>query len=199
MILRIVFSFIAVIIFLFLFWRRLKEDYTQNQIFTTAFYILLGFSLGGIISDNFAPSWWFWISFLGGSLGIFIGILRFNLRIFETIEAGILSSLTLYGFVFCYSWIDTNKVISALGTLIILVFIIIFVFLDKSYKTFSWYKSGRVGFTGMTILGFFFLTRAIVATLGVDVLSFVGNKDIVISAVISFASFLTLFNLARSS
>ncbi|KKQ51689.1 MAG: hypothetical protein UT19_C0012G0009 [Candidatus Woesebacteria bacterium GW2011_GWB1_39_10b] len=189
----------AVILFLFLFWRRLKEDYTQNQIFTTAFYTLLGFSLGSIVSDNFAPDWWFWTSFLGGSLGIFVGTIRFNLRVFEALEAGILSSLILYGFVFFYNWINTNKVTSGLGALATSVLLIIFVFLDRRYKTFSWYKSGKVGFSGMTVLGSLFLVRAIIATRDVGVLSFVGNKDVVLSAIVSFVSFLILFNLARSS
>ncbi|OGM22906.1 hypothetical protein A2865_00620 [Candidatus Woesebacteria bacterium RIFCSPHIGHO2_01_FULL_39_17] len=199
MVLKIIFSFLAVILFLFLFWRRLKEDYTQNQIFTTAFYTLLGFSLGSIVSDNFAPDWWFWTSFLGGSLGIFVGTIRFNLRVFEALEAGILSSLILYGFVFFYNWINTNKVTSGLGALATSVLLIIFVFLDRRYKTFSWYKSGKVGFSGMTVLGSLFLVRAIIATRDVGVLSFVGNKDVVLSAIVSFVSFLILFNLARSS
>src|SRR3989344_2606669 len=110
MVLKIIFSFLAVILFLFLFWRRLKEDYTQNQIFTTAFYTLLGFSLGSIVSDNFAPDWWFWTSFLGGSLGIFVGTIRFNLRVFEALEAGILSSLILYGFLFFWTG-DTKPLV----------------------------------------------------------------------------------------
>lgn len=88
-IIQIFFTAVAVILFLFNFWKKLKDDYTQNQIFTSGFYVLLGIGVGNIISVNFLPEWWFWASFSGGVLGLVIGILRFSLKIFETLDSAI--------------------------------------------------------------------------------------------------------------
>jgi len=44
--LGVIFLFLGIIIFLFFFWKRLKEDYSSERIFSTAFYILFGIGAG---------------------------------------------------------------------------------------------------------------------------------------------------------
>lgn len=188
----------GIMIFLFLFWRRLREDYAVNVIFNTAFYMLLGAAAGYLSSWLLFSSWWFWVSFFGISLGLSLGILRYRLRIFETVEASVISLLPWFGFTFLIDLINNKNTTSGLGATVITALIVTFFLLDKHYKSFSWYKSGRVGFSGLTILGLFFLARAAIAASISNVLSFSGKYEVFLSAVLAFVSFLLVFNLARS-
>ncbi|OGM21085.1 hypothetical protein A2714_02020 [Candidatus Woesebacteria bacterium RIFCSPHIGHO2_01_FULL_38_9] len=196
MILRIIFTTFVVLIFLYVFWRRLKEDYTQNQIFTCGFYILLGLVIGSIIADAFAPLWFFWLSFSGAVAGMLLGVYRFKLRIFEVLEASVIGALVLLSATYTFDWITTKNIFSALGALAVVILMIFYALLNKHYKRFTWYKSGKVGFSGMMTLGIFFLIRTIIAILLPHMLSFVGSIDAVISGTLSFLAFITLYNLA---
>lgn len=198
MFLAISFSLFAVLTFLFIFWKRLKEDYLQNQIFTSGFCILLGIAIANIISDNFLPKWWFWLSLVGISLGTIAGIYKYNFRIFETVEAVILSSLFLYFWFFVYNWLSflDSKYLGA--SAVVFGTIMLFLVFDKRYKHFTWYRSGRVGFSGMATAGVFFITRSLVALIMSDMVSFVGKIDAIISALLAFTAFLILFNLSQT-
>jgi len=197
MIIKGSFTLLGIFIFLFLFWRRLKEDYTPNQIFGTAFYALFGALGANLISIYFLPSWWFWLDLFGALLGVTLGILRFHLRVFETLEALVLATLPWFGLILLSDFIETTGVSSGVGATVILVLVGLFYFLDTHYKGFTWYKSGRVGFSGLTVAGAFFLIRAAVAATSVNVLSFVNGKEAVLSGLLAFVSFLAVYNLAK--
>jgi hypothetical protein len=198
MILKVIFIIFALLSFTFFFWRRLREDYQEEQIFATSFYILFGIGLGSLVSI-YLPDWWFWLTFFGAAVGLFLAVLRFNLRVFETIEAGVISFFSLLGIIFLYDWLQSGKLYSFFGMLIILLLSSLFLYLDKHYKGFVWYKSGRVGFSGLTVLGTFFIIYSLVAVTLADVIPFVGERDSILSAVLSFACFLAVFNLARKT
>jgi len=197
MFLRILVTVFSGLIFLFSFWKKLREDYTHTQIFTTGFYAIAGAALGAIISDNFFPEWWFWMGLLGSFLGLFTGIVRFKLRIFETFESFVFGALFVITLIFAYHWYANSSLSIGIGLFVLVLLILFFMVLDKHYKRFTWYRSGRVGFTGLSVFGIFFLIRAAVAAILPDVLSFVGNIETILSGVISFIAFLTVFNLAR--
>ncbi|KKU09305.1 MAG: hypothetical protein UX13_C0044G0014, partial [Candidatus Woesebacteria bacterium GW2011_GWB1_45_5] len=57
MLVNIVINLLGGMIFLFIFWKRLKEDYAHEIIFKSALYILSGILLGGFIALKFAPPW----------------------------------------------------------------------------------------------------------------------------------------------
>lgn len=191
------FNIFGVIVFLYLFWKRLKEDYPANQIFSTAFYMLLGALFISLLAKRTIPEWWFWTNLSGLFLGLLLGIVRYKLRIFETIEAAAISLLPWFGLYFLGDSVKTAQISSFIGFLIISGLVSLFFVFDAHYKNFTWYKSGRIGFSGLTTLGLFFLLRATFASFFPDVVSFVGKYDALISAVVSFASFLAVFNLAR--
>src|SRR5260221_2576623 len=96
---------IGILGFLFLFWRRLKEDYPSDQIFSFGFivigFLLLGFFSGLAIYNIphtifFSPhGLWFWLAFLCGSIGFIVSFLKLRLRFFETLEAAGLGFLFL--------------------------------------------------------------------------------------------------------
>jgi hypothetical protein len=188
--------FVGVVLYFYNFWLRLKEDYISNLIFSTSFYSLFGMSLFVFISRLFLPQWWFWLGMLGAGLGLLLGIMRFNLRIFETIESAVISYLILL--IFVYSALNFLGNTTGLQmALISLGYYLLFLVFDKHYKGFTWYKSGRVGFSGMAVAGLFFVGRAFVAIFSDGVVSFVDN-DVILSGIISFISFLMLYNLSRS-
>jgi len=198
MLVKILLNAFGILVFLFLFWRRLREDYSANAIFSTALYMLLGVGAASYLSWRLFPSWWFWASFFGTSLGLTFGILRYRLRIFETVEASVISLLPWLGLTFLIDSLTNTNLTSSVGAAAILGLIVAFFLLDKHYKSFSWYKSGRVGFSGLTILGLFFLSRAAIAASITNVLSFSGKYEVFLSAVLAFVSFLLVFNLSRS-
>lgn len=197
--LTVVFNTFGIFFFLFIFWKRLKEDYVSNMLFTMAFYIIVGVFLGRAASFYFLPQWWFWTSFVGLLLGYFIGILRYKLKVFESMDALVPGIIFWLSFYFLQGAIVTSNLPGLLASVYLLVLGILYFIFDKHYKSFSWYKSGRIGFSGLTVLGILFLSRAIVAATFPNVLSFVGTLDVILSAVIAFIAFLSVFNLARKN
>lgn len=198
MIVNILVSLIGILIFLFVFWRRIKEDYASDVVFTAGFLVVAGIILGGLISKQFFPSWWFWASAVGASFGILLGIVRFSLRPFETVEAGVIGLLPWVILIFWLDSIKNSSLVSLIYSVGILALLGLFYFLDGHYKDFTWYKSGRVGFAGLTVAGFFFILRAAIAIFFPSVLSFVGKFEALVSALSAFIFFLLTFNLARS-
>jgi len=194
----IVTTLAGMILFLFLFWRRLKEDYPSSQIFTTAFYVLVGILLGYFVSLRVSPLSWFWIELVGITLGFGVGILRYKFRFFEVLEALTLGLLPWLGLFFLRDSIDSSSLASFLSFFAVTCLITLFAFLDSHYKNFSWYRSGRIGFSGLTTLGTLFLVRAAFASFFPFVISFVGYEAI-LSGVAAFVFFLATFNLARST
>lgn len=189
---------VGVILFLFLFWRRLKEDYPTSEIFTSAFYILFGALLGYTLSRFYNPGLWFWLASLGIALALTLGVLRYKLRFFEVLESLILGILPWLGLIFLKDSIRNSSLSSFLSFFATACLLTLFSYLDASYKNFSWYKSGRVGFSGLTTLGALFLLRAAFASFFPSVISFV-KYEAILSGVAAFVIFLTTFNLARST
>ncbi len=199
---------IAILGFLFLFWRRTKEDYSSDQIFSFSFLImismLVGFSIG-IFLDNKIPAskvfspqgLWFWGSFVGACIGFGVAFLKLKLRFFENLEAAGL------GFIF---WIFAISAVNSIqaGNLKLLIYSIIigsliplFTVLNSRYKRLIWYKSGKVGFSGLSVLAILFLTRVVVALVDPRMLSFTGKFDAIIDSLVAFAFLITLFKLGE--
>ncbi|MFC1625495.1 hypothetical protein ACFL1Q_00430 [Patescibacteria group bacterium] len=197
MVYTISFNLLGIFLFLFLFWKRLKEDYSSDIVFSSSFYILAALGVFAGISFKFLPLWWFWFSLLGIALGLGISFFRFHLRTYETLEVTVLSFLPWLSLLFLSDSINSYSIISFVAFALCLVLIFIFYFLDMHYKNFSWYRSGKVGFTGLTVLGIFFLIRAALAIPFHTVLSFVGTAEVYISAVLSFICFVLVLNLSR--
>lgn len=130
--------------------------------------------------------------------GLTLGILRYHLKVFESLEAAVISLLPWLGLIFLSDSIKASELSSLIGSLVIFSLIILFFLFDKHYKKFSWYKSGRIGFSGLTISGLFFLVRTAVAASFPFVLSFGGMHDVYLSGIVAFASFLAVFNLAET-
>jgi hypothetical protein len=190
-------SLFGILIFLFLFWRRLKEDYSSEKIFSSAFYILIGLVLGNIISFFIDSSFWFWFVLFGIFIGFLISIWSLKFKIIETIEAVGVAFLPWLSLIFLNDAFSNSNTPSLFASVFIIGLIVLFFVLDKRYKSFSWYKSGKVGFSGLFVLGIFFLARTAIAPIFSFMLSFAEKYEAFLSGLIAFLCFLLIFNLSR--
>lgn len=191
-------NILGILVFLFLLWKRLKEDYSYEKIFNLAFMILLGLSLGFLISKKVLPEFWFFWEMIGIGTGFTLGVIKFKLKFFETFEATVISLLPILTFFFLSDSIKNSSLSSFLAFWLNLICVFVFFLVDTYYRSFSWYKSGRVGFSGVFVAGLFFLIRALISLFFPNVISLSGVFEIYISGTLAFILFLLLFNLSRS-
>jgi hypothetical protein len=194
----IVLNILGLIIFLFLFWKRLKEDYLPNQIFSTYFYILFFTLTFYLVSINLFSSWWFWFTYLGFILGLISGLLRFKLKFYETFEAAFLGFLICFSMYLLGDSVRNLNLTSFIGFVISIKVVGISQFIDIHYKNFSWYKSGKVGLTGLILSIIFFLVRVLAYIFFPNTLSFIQNYEIYLSSISSFIFLVLTYNLSRS-
>lgn len=185
--------------FLYIFWKRLKEDYLPDQIFTTAVFSLVGICIGIFLAKLIAREWWFWFIAVFSLSGLLFGIFKFKLRFFEVFEAAFIGLLPWLSMVFLFHSIAAVNVMSFVVFTIIVLLLGLYYYLDTHYKNFPWYVSGRVGFAGLTTAAIFFLVRAGLALNSNPVLSLSGKLDSALSAVAAFTLCLLTYNLARNT
>ncbi len=203
-------SFLGFLPFLFVFWGRLKEDYTSGQMFATGFYIIfaaLVLALIGLFllpdllhaSPIFSPTGlWFWGGVLGFVIGLILAIWKLNLKFFESFEAAGIGFFIWLALVFFIDALKNSSVVSLIALTVIIGLILLFFFFDARYKKFTWYRSGKIGFAGVASLGVFFFIRTVIALFFPFVLSLIGRVDALLSGAVSFILFLLLYNLAES-
>lgn len=197
MIVGLLVSLLGVLVFLFIFWKRLKEDYASEIVFKTAFSIIFGVIIATLISLKFFADWFLFAGLLGAMAGLYSSVVRLRIRFYETLEAFVVGSLPFLSFVFLTDSVMSSSLSSFSGFLVILVLLFIFYFLDVNYKNFTWYRSGRIGFVGLSTLAIFFLVRSAIAIFGITMLSFVGKYESIVSGSLAFIICLVLFNLGR--
>jgi len=199
MLANILISFLGVLVFLFIFWKRLKEDYVSEIIFKTAFYVLIGVLISYLLSSKFLPGWFIWFSFVGSLLGLALGIFTLRIKFYEALEALTISFLPWVALMFLGDSVINSSLSSFLGFVATLIIIFVSYWLGDHYKDFTWYKSGKIGFAGSATLVIIFLTRFIVAIFGIHVLSFVNRiYESVISGVLAAVSLGLIINLSKN-
>ncbi len=189
----------GVLIFLFIFWKRLKEDYASEIIFKAAFFILFGLLVGWVVAIQLFPNWFLWSEFFGLLAGLALSVYFLKIRFYESFEALVISVLPWLAFGFLADAVVNSVLSSFLAFLIILLMVFIAYWLDTHYKSFVWYKSGKIGFAGTATLATIFVIRSVIAGMGIPMLSFVGKFEAVASGAAAFICFLLLYNLGRIS
>lgn len=197
MLVNLLANLLGVLVFLFIFWKRLREDYSSEIIFKTALYILTGIFLGSALFQKISPGWFFWGSFVGAVVGLGIAIYAQKVKFYETLEAFIISSLPWLSFVFLKDSVLNSSLSSFLGFIVILLMLFVSYYLDTHYKNFTWYRSGRIGFAGLAVAGLIFITRAGIAISQIRVLSFGGRYEAIFSLTVASFCFLLLYILGR--
>lgn len=185
-------------LYLFILWRRLKEDAASQPIFSVGFYVTVGIVLALLAAYFLKLSFFgFWFGAIGAFLGFLLGWYRFKFRFFELFEALVLGLLYWLTILFLVDAVLVASFTSLAGFVFLGGLIFLFYFLEDNYRRFTWYRSGKVGFAGLTALSLFFFVRAVVAAFELDMLSLVGRNDSIFSGLASFVLLITLFNLAR--
>lgn len=192
-------NILGIFVFLFIFWKRLREDYSSEIIFKAAFFILIGILIGFLVSFKFLTIASFWFTLVGAFWGLGFAIFNLRVRFYETLEAFIISAFPWLSFIFLLDSVFHSSLSSFLAFVGILIFVFISYYLDTHYKNFTWYKSGRIGFAGLVTLSLFFIVRSVLAIFTIHMLSFVGLKvEAIISGAAAFVCFILLFNLGRT-
>lgn len=200
-------SFLGAISFLFIFWKRMKEDYSSTLIFSAAFTTILACLLGAAItiplsaiftgSSLFAPSEiWVWGVFLGAILSSFYQV-KNGFKKTETIEAELIGFIVWLVLVYLAGFLASGELSSLILFIITLLLSASFLFFESRYRQFSWYKSGRVGFSGLLVAALYFSTRSIAVVIDPTIFSLAGRIDILFSSVTAFILFVSLYNLAE--
>ncbi len=189
---------VSLLTFQFFFWRRLHEDFDHRIIFRSGTLMVAGFAIGSVLSALIIPVFfptskvfaytglWFWGAIVGVAIGFLVSQRVFKLPFYEMLEASVV------GFLFAIPFV-TREFLYAIPSLIAY-----YILLNK-YKSFSWYKSGKVGFAGLATLGIFFLVRSILALIGERMLVFtgIGKVEVVLCAAVAFLCFFGVYNLSE--
>ncbi len=187
---------ICLFVFLFVFWRGLKEDYIPSQIFSTSIVIILTVLAGYFCSSFYFKEYRFWFVILTFIIGYIIGSKRSGIKFYEGLDS-LISALLLSIFissVILYSYRTVNLFLFYISIGLSLA---IYYIVKKYYKTFIWYRSGRRGFPGLFTTGVFLLTRSAISLIKPDYTLLLTEYDIFFSGLISFVSFLNIFILAK--
>lgn len=145
------------VVYVYLLWRTLKEDYLPEKLISFGWVSLLGFVVGGRIGYGLVnwgvwnDSFWDWCSFWdkGGFIyaGAYIGFLvvtyLFCLKSGWKLWA-FLEELTLLGLGLLTVLALVDGVWLLAGAMFLTGLVLVWIL--KSYRSFVWYRSGKKGF-----------------------------------------------------
>ena len=184
-------------VFLFFFWRRLKEDMRAEFLFGGGL-LLGGLGLLALVASIILESsYWFWMVNVGFFGGMLLAVWKYRMRFFESLEAFVVGTFAFWTGWFWFSAPIGGRWVGVVQGTFFLVLICLFFVFDRRYKAFSWYRSGKIGFSGLSVLGVFFVARAVVAVVSPNMLSFVGRFEAIVSGLLAFLVFFLLYNLAQ--
>lgn len=186
-VLEVFFFLIIGFVGIFFLWSRLREDFSEDLIFSLGLSIF-GLAFIFLLLSYFYKDALFWSIVVGIGFSAYFQSKKKKVRFFEIVD--ILTISTLWSFFARASVLLGFK--RDLTELLNFIFIIFLIFLyysiSGSYKKFTWYRSGRVGIAGIITLAFFFLGRSLVAIFAPNMLSLKPNWEIILS--LSFLPFL---------
>jgi hypothetical protein len=174
---------IGVVLFVYLTWRNLRENYEEERVVTYSWLALLGFFIGGRITYglvNFGvwnDSWVSWFSvwdkpgmnYIGGFLTLvlvgFIFAKVNNWKVIPFLEDGLINLILLISFLMIDEFVRASFSLEV-GVYVLFLVLMMFLakFLRKKYRSFVWYKSGKKGFVFLVIV---FLSFLIMGILGI--------------------------------
>lgn len=199
MFLMIIANILGIALLFFFLWRSLKEDYQFEKNFNLAFITLFGFLFGSIVSHYIFKEYWFWIIVVSSFTFFSLSIVRQKMSFFEAFEGFVVGGLSWVSLVFLTDSINKSNLYSFILFWISLFCVALFFFFKNFYRTFNWYKSGRVGFAGVATASLFFLFRALYSFfVNTQVFSIVNNLDVYLSGAVAIIFFLLLYKLSIS-
>lgn len=201
-------SVLGAISFLFIYWKKMRHDYTRDMVFASGFSILLlviSMTFISIYIVRYIPATnifdstqlWFWGALVGYLIAFGLNIVNSKFKFFESLEASGIGLFIWLGFIFVANGINRRDLNSLLASGLVIGLFMIYLILERKYRRFTWYKSGRVGFAGLTTLGLFFLIRSMVSIYGGSMLSLAGRVEVVLSSVLAFLLFFSVYHLSE--
>jgi hypothetical protein len=163
---------LACLSYLFVWWRGVKEELPANERmsigFLTLIFMGLGWFGGGLVSRYLPliPGFLdprgvgFWAAIISGLVVIYLTTSRLSSNFLIFFEPHIHA---LYWFAIFISGQHAILFVASLLT---------YYWSRTSYKSFSWYKSGKFGFASLFSLTIYFATRAVVEFGQISLLSF---------------------------
>jgi hypothetical protein len=185
------------LIFLFLFWKKLKDDHVPEIIFSAAYLIIGAIAVSYFVSLKFFPDWFFWSEVVAISAAFAFSVYKFRMSLYETLDALVISILPWFSLTFLKDSVVNSSLTSFIGFIVILIFIFIYYFLESRYKRFTWYRSGKIGFSGLSTLMILFLVRAGTSLYTNRVLTFTGIYEPYLSGGLVIISILTILYLGK--
>lgn len=182
---------------LFILWKKLRDDYIGSQIFGLGFGIYFFLIAGLLLFHYFKILYFEWIV-IAAPLGVvFYYVYRVKMRLNELVNA--LAPSLYMGSIYYYLMIVIlkNNYFSLFGIVLSVLFIIIYFLLEKNYKKFQWYKSGKVGFSGLFVAGAYFFVNSALAVLVPDMVFFSGKINAIISLLLGLTAVLALVRLSK--
>ena len=182
-----IFRTIGLIIFMYLLWRDLRDNYGDEKIINYAWIALAGFLVGGRITYGLVnwgvwnDSFFSWISVWSkpgtNYLGSYIGLVivswlvasKKQWKFLPLLDDIVRPTLVFSCLLMVDEWVRSNFSIKTLVYLVLLVLDVLLVnWLKKRYRSFTWYKSGKKGFVLLFNNLFFFLAVFVVLILFKD-------------------------------
>lgn len=182
-----IFRTLGLIVFMYLLWRDLKDDYGDQKIINYAWIALIGFLVGGRLVYGLInwgvwnDSWISWLSvwnkpgtnYLGSYLGLILAswlvALKNQWKFLSLMDDIVKPTLIFSSLLMFDEWLRSNFFIKLIIYLGLLMFDVVLVnWLRKRYRSFSWYKSGKKGFVVLFNNLLFFLAVFIVLILFKD-------------------------------
>jgi len=183
--------------FLFLIWRKLKEDYIQGQIFGAGFSFLIGASVSLIATIFILQEHWYIICILTSFIFLFAYVFKFKMNYFEVIEAFVPSFIVFNIFILVMKYLILRDLKLAALFFVNVLCLIAYYISKKYYKSFRWYPSGRIGFSGLSTISLFFILYSIVAVLPFHMISFLSKIGVFVSFAISILSTVLIIRISR--
>lgn len=181
-------NLLGITAFLFLIWKRLKEDYSYERVFNFGMITIFLLIIGSFLSNYFVANFWFWVEILALAIAIAISFFKLYFKFYETFDSLVIGLLAWQSFYFLVKAIVNLQLFSFLIFWISVACFFLFWFFEAKYKSFSWYKSGKKGFSGLLTASIFFLARA--------GLYYQNLLEVVLSIAFAFVFFLLLYKLS---
>lgn len=182
---------------LYVFWKRLKDDYHYEKIFNLVFLIVFSFIISGAVLSFIPNIFSFWIVLVAMFLGFYIGIRRQRMSFFESFDSFVIGCLPWLGILYLFDTTKNSSLSSFIGFWFILICMFVYFYINATYKTFNWYKSGRVGIAGIVTAILFFVLRAISSVFMPNMVHTAGNYEIYLSASGALLLSILLYNLKK--
>lgn len=177
-------NILGVFILFYMLWHVLKDDYQYEKIFNLGFLILFGYLLGLVVSRYILKDYWFWTILVGISIGFVFAIKKQKMKFFDVFEGTVIGLLPWISVFYLFDSIDKSSLKSFISFWLGLICIALFFFFKSYYRTFTWYRSGRVGFAGVLTAIIFFLIRAL------------SSHELYLSGAVALILFLVLYKLS---